>query len=357
MTVAPDYIVPTGDFIAEWMDAEGINAAEMSRRLGVSRKHVSELLAGEATLSQDLALGLERVTGVPARIWNLHESGYRSDLARARGTEALESQYQQAQQFPLKYLREQGHITVSARDRAGTVRELLSFLGVANLKAFRDSWSAGSIAYRRRAAARDHAPALAVWLRLAEHPHDRLRDLPSFDAAALRDLIPQLRALTTLKPEDGLPIAIGRLSQVGVALSVHAAIPGLGVHGVTRWLNGHPVIQLSCLMKTDDQIWFTLFHELGHVLLHGDKELYVTGDDTAEEAEANEYAADVLVPREYEARLPRRRDLGAVTDLAEELGIAPSIVLGRAQRETGDYRWGHDLKRRVDLSIGTAAKE
>ena len=154
MTEAPDYIVPTGDFIAEWMDDEGINAAELSRRLGVSGKHVSKLLAGEASLSQDLALALERVTGVPARIWNLHEAGYRSDLARARGAHELESQYPRATQFPLTYLRQQGHITASARDRAGTVRDLLGFLGVASLTAFNDSWSAGSVAYRRRAAAR-----------------------------------------------------------------------------------------------------------------------------------------------------------------------------------------------------------
>lgn len=356
MSATPDYIVPTGDFINEWMEGEGINAAEMSRRLGVSRKHVGELLNGEATLSQDLALALERVTNVPARIWNLHEAGYRSDLARARGIDDLEGQYSRAQQFPLTYLRKQGYITASARDRAGTVRELLSFLGVANLPAFDASWSAGSIAHRRRAVVRDHAPALAVWLRLAER-HDRLRDLPPFDADALRSLIPQMRSLTLLDPDEGMSLAVERLARVGVALSAHPAIPGLGIHGVTRWLNGHPVIQLSCLMKTDDQIWFTLFHELGHVLLHGDKELYVTGDETAEEGEANDYAAEVLVPREYVARLPQRRDLTAVTALAEELGVAPSIVLGRAQRETADYGWGHALKRRVDWAAGTSAEE
>ena len=113
-------------------------------------------------------------------------------------------------------------------------------------------------------------------------------------------------------------------------------------------LNKRPLIQLSCLMKTDDQIWFTLFHELGHVLLHGEKELYVSGDQGAEEDEANAFAADVLVPPGHVSRLPRRRDTVAISRLASELGVAPSIVLGRAQRQTGDFAWGHALKRRVD---------
>ena len=72
----PDYVVPTGDFIEEWMEEEGINAAELARRLDVSRKHISELLRGKAPLSHDMALRLENTTGVPARIWNLHETGY-----------------------------------------------------------------------------------------------------------------------------------------------------------------------------------------------------------------------------------------------------------------------------------------
>ena len=34
MVQHPDYVVPTGDFIKEWMEDEGINAAELARRLG-----------------------------------------------------------------------------------------------------------------------------------------------------------------------------------------------------------------------------------------------------------------------------------------------------------------------------------
>lgn len=64
MSAAPDYIVTTGDFIAEWMEREDISAAELLRRLGVSRKHMSELLSGKAPLSQAVALKLDPVTGI-----------------------------------------------------------------------------------------------------------------------------------------------------------------------------------------------------------------------------------------------------------------------------------------------------
>lgn len=343
----PDYIVCTGEFIQEWMDDTGTNAAELARRLDVSRKHVSELLSGKAALSHPLALALERVTGVPARIWNQYEAGYRSDLARHQEDAVLLAQYERATEFPLSYLRQHGHVSAPSSDRAGTVRQLLSLFQVADFEALTNTWRHGSVMYRRSAAGKEHSTKLMTWLALAERQHDASADLPPFDRSGLKQLLPRLRALTTEEPATAINEAITALSTVGVALCIVPAIPGLGMYGATRWLNGRPLIQLSLLQKTDDQFWFTLFHELGHVQLHKQRELYLFGDQTPAEDEADRFASDLLIPPAYADRIPRRRDLAAVVSLAEELGIAPSIVLGRTQRETGDFAWGHSLKRTV----------
>lgn len=356
MSAMPDYIVTTGDFIAEWMETEGINAAELARRLGVSPKHVSELLSGKAPLSHPLALALERVTGIPSRIWNQYESGYRSDLARRQEAEELRAQYERAKEFPLSYLRTSGYLTAPARDRVETVRQLLSLLGVATLDAFDATWTRGSVAYRRSAIGRKGGPALAMWLSLGDRHHDSLTDLPAFDRAGLESRLPGLRGLTTGEPRQAIEEATGMLRQVGVVLCFIPAVPGLGIHGATRWLNGRPIIQLSLLWKSDDQLWFTLFHELGHVLLHGDKDLYLHGEPTQAEEEANAFASDLLIPRRFVPRLPEKRDIGAVLALAEELGIAPSIVLGRVQREISDYGWGQRLRRKVDFQETIAGR-
>jgi HTH-type transcriptional regulator/antitoxin HigA len=349
MTAIPDYTVTTGDFITEWMDDNGINAAELARRLGATRKHVSELLSGKAPLSHPLALAFERVTGVPARIWNQYESGYRTDLARHDETGELDRQYERAKTFPLKYLRQWGHITAAATDRAGTVRQLLAVLGVASFAAFDDTWSHGNVAYRRAAVGRDDTPALATWLALAERHHDGLRVVSPFDRAGLESLLPRLRTLTAADPNTAIGEAVTCLHDAGVMVCFIPAVPGLDIDGATRWVNRRPVIQLSLRGKTDDQFWFTLFHELGHVLLHGDKDLYLLGAQTEAETQANAFATEMLIPAAYLDRLPRRRDIGAVEALARELGIGPSLVLGQAQRLTGDFTWGHRIKRKLDF--------
>lgn len=351
----PNYLVTTGDFIAEWMESEGINAAELARRCGITPKHISELLSGKAPLSHAMSLKLEQVTGVPARIWNLYENGFRQALAEQSAGQSLAEQYERAKNYPLSYLRKQGIITATPRDHQGIVRQLLRFWGVADFDALEVTWRQGSVAYRRRALDRRDSHALATWLRMGELHGQGLKDIPPFDRATLIAMMPELRALTVGDPIHSIQQATQMLLRAGVVLCLTPPVPGLGIHGATRWLQERPLVQLSALMKSDDQLWFTLFHELGHVLLHGDKELYVFGDDGRAEDEANAYAAELLIPAEHEVRLPRTRSIAAIRALAHELGVAPSIVLGRAQRLTGDYAWGHDLRRKLVWSRGTGS--
>ncbi|MFD4421836.1 ImmA/IrrE family metallo-endopeptidase [Agromyces sp. NPDC058484] len=219
---------------------------------------------------------------------------------------------------------------------------------MASFDALETTWAEGSVAYRRVAVTREAAPELETWLTLGERTVD-YGELKEFDRPGLERLLPDLRVLSGTDPASYIPECVRSLAQVGVALRFVPPIPGLGIYGATRWVRGRPIVQLSLRQKTDDQLWFTLFHEFGHILLHSQNGLYLTGDAGTPEEEADQFAADALIPPAYLARLPRRRDLAAVRALADELGVAPGIVLGRAQRETGDYAWGHSLKQRFDF--------
>lgn len=344
MTALPNYAVSPGEHIREWLSDHDVNAAELARRLNVTPKHVSELLSGKAPLSADVALGLERVTGIPARIWNRFESGYREALARINESSRLASQYELAQKFPLSYLRKWGFISSPARDRAGTVLELLRILGIADLDAFDATWVHGKVAYRRAKLTTDKAYERAIWLALGEQKA-KLSGLSPYSSDSLNALIPQLRSLTAdPNPVQAITRAAGLLQTAGVSLCLIPPIPGFGVDGATRWISGHPIIQLSVRGKKDDQLWFTLFHELGHVLLHPHNVVFLNGDNDEDEDAADRFAASSLVPEQYRDRLPRNRSIAAVRELASDLGIAPSIVLGQAQHITGDYAWGQQLR-------------
>jgi hypothetical protein len=48
-------------------------------------------------------------------------------------------------------------------------------------------------------------------------------------------------------------------------------LPRTGTWGATRWLGDRAAIQLSLRYKSNDHLWFTFFHEAGHILKHGRK--------------------------------------------------------------------------------------
>jgi Zn-dependent peptidase ImmA (M78 family) len=95
---------------------------------------------------------------------------------------------------------------------------------------------------------------------------------------------------------------------------------------------------LSLRYKTDDHLWFTFFHEAGHILLHGRKECFVEGDDQdrdTKESEADSFALEWLIPRKDYTVFRRlgAHSCAAISRFAYQLGIAPGIVVGRLQHD------------------------
>src|SRR5262249_14651553 len=134
----------------------------------------------------------------------------------------------------------------------------------------------------------------------------------------------------------------------GVAVVIVPRINKVSVFGVSQWLSPRKAtIALSLYFKTDDIFWYTFFHEAAHILLHSKKDVYIDLKDNDEyavsvhEMEANEFARDLLIPPDLLHHFIRTRNLTNqgepffdekdICRFAQQLGIAPSIVVGRLQ--------------------------
>ncbi|MDQ1075157.1 HigA family addiction module antitoxin [Microbacterium sp. SORGH_AS_0969] len=84
MATLTDYAVAPGQYLDEWLEESSLTQQEAANRLGVSRKHVNEIVNGRAPVTPETALKLERLTGIPADSWVRFEARYRLDLARLR---------------------------------------------------------------------------------------------------------------------------------------------------------------------------------------------------------------------------------------------------------------------------------
>ena len=78
----PDYAVPPGATLLETIEVQGIAQKELAQRTGFTEKHISQIIQGKVPISPDAAIRFERVTGVPAHLWNALEAKYQERLAR-----------------------------------------------------------------------------------------------------------------------------------------------------------------------------------------------------------------------------------------------------------------------------------
>jgi HTH-type transcriptional regulator/antitoxin HigA len=358
-----DLPVPPGEFLAETLGAVNLTQAELARRMGRPAQAVNEIVRGAKEITAETAIQLERVLGVPAHIWLGLETEYQHTRARLEDRRRLEGEAELADRFPCADMTRWGWLPRTRRnDKASRVAALLDYFGVASLQVVAE---AAGPAYRLSRTRETRPEALAAWLRRGEIEAQRIAVKP-FDAARLRGFLPELRRLTTTGPQEFEARIKSELAECGVALVLVPHLRKTHAHGATRWLTpANALIQLSLRGKWADIFWFTLFHEIGHILLHGRRAVFIERDDRrteqdAAESEADAFARDHLIPREdYDAfvRGVQHPTRAAVNSFARRVGVAPGVVVGRLQHEGRLFRSAfNDLRSRYDWVVASAAQ-
>src|ERR1700730_15787792 len=342
----PDAVHP-GEIVSEYVEFHGWTQRDLARRTGLTPKTISEICNGKAPLTPTTALALEKVLRRPAHFWLNPQRQY--DEAEARNRELRKSALwtDWARKFPLKDMK---RLRFSLPAGRSDVDALLTFLGVSSPESWDAVWTASNVAYRQTRKFAQSAEAISAWVRETELTAEQMETAP-FAEARLRASIGDLRRLTREKADSILNPVQSICAGFGVAVVLVPELPHCGISGSAQWLSDKKaVIGLTLRYKWADQLWFTFFHELAHILLHRMRRMFVVdnaadhmGDNVVDpdmaryEEEADRFAADTLIPPDALAGFLRRTAKGltneeynaAVHDLANSLGIGPGIVIGR----------------------------
>ena len=333
--VVSDLPIPPGELLTETLETLNLSQAELARRMDRPVQAINEIARGTKEITPETAIQLERVLGVPAHVWLGLETEYQHTKARLEDRKRLEEEAALARKFPCDALARLGWIP-KTRDQVARAAHLLSFFGVGSLRVVREAEAA---AYRVSRVKEAHPEALAAWLRKGALVGQGVATKP-FNEQALRGVLPKLRKLTSESPSVFEPATKDYLASCGVALVLLPHLPKTLAHGAARWLSPEKaVVQLSLRGKWADIFWFTLFHEIAHVLLHGRREVFIESEQRGEdsrEREADNFARDVLVPPQafdgFVKAHPRVSGANVIA-FARNQNISPGIVVGRLQYE------------------------
>ena len=353
----PTWAVSPGEILVEALEERGMSQADLGRRMARPTKTISEIATGKAAITPETAIQLERALGISAALWLGLESRYREALARERDHEELENHVEWLALFPSKELADR-KIIDRRTPKAAQAAALLTYFGVSSPVGWDRYWGEAAATYRMSETQSVSSYAVAIWLREAELEVEGI-ELPTFDPVRLRGLVPQIRSLTTaVVLAMAVEEARDLLASAGVGILLAKGIRGAPASGAVRWIRNNPWILLTLRHRTEDQLWFSLFHEIGHLLEGGRRknvveELNDSSPPRPDEVAADAFARDSLLPDFTSSELMRadHLDQGAIRETAVEYGVAPGIVVGRLERDRNVHpgRFRH-LKRKVDTS-------
>ena len=332
----PDWVSPPGDTIADILEERCYSQLEFAQRMGYTPKHANDLLRSRAPISLETARKLELVLGATADFWIARETQYRGNVAHAPGNVERKGEEAWLKELPVKDMLQSGWLPPDLFT-ANPAAACLRFFGVADVEAWRATYRnvLEMAAFRTSPTFRSHPGAVAAWLRQGEIEGMSLECKP-WDPKAFQKALFEMRPLTRKRdPKFFLPELTRHCADCGVAVAIVRAPAGCRASGATRFLSpSKALLLLSFRYYSDDHFWFTFFHEAGHLILHGKKTLFLEGGraSNAEEREANEFSAGVLVPSEFQSKLERLNvERHAIRNFAKTVGVSPGIILGQLQ--------------------------
>lgn len=317
--------------------------------MGMSEKHISHLVNGDVQLTQETAFRLEMVLGLPTRFWNNLEAIYREKLFKVEEENALEADMNIAKKMPYSEMAANGWVPMT-RNPNEKVTYLRKYFEVYRLDLLNEN-SLSRIACRRLGNTEKADYALLAWSQKAKL-EARSIEVSAINLKRLRSVLNTIRKLTLESPEMFCVKLKELLAKCGIALVFLPHISGSFLHGATFYDMNKIVMGLTVRGKDADKFWFSLFHELGHILLgHINK---AEGYNEEDEKAADLFARNQLIPDEVFNAFANQKLFSreSIVAFARRVSIDAGIVVGRLQKENYiSFKSFNDMKQKYELTV------
>ncbi|MDD7076501.1 MAG: helix-turn-helix domain-containing protein [Lachnospiraceae bacterium] len=340
---------PPGATIKEQLNDRGMSQKEFAVRMDMSEKHISKLVNGEVQLTPEVSIRLEVVLGVPAKFWNNLEAIYREKLIKAEAENAMEADEVLAKQLPYNEMAKFGWVP-ETRDVKEKVVYLRKYFEVVELSLL-ENIQITKIACRRLAVTEKSDLALLAWVQEAKRKAREMETSP-INIKGLIGILPEMRRMTVKSPNDFCPELRRQLSKCGIALVFLPHLKGSFLQGASFVDGNRIVVGLTTREKGADKFWFSLFHELAHIVLG---HIGQTGGTTEDDEKcADCWARDMLIPPDKFTTF-KQQDIftrDSIITFSKMIEIAPGIIVGRLQNEGYlKHNMMNDLKEHYNFTV------
>ncbi|HNZ50612.1 MAG TPA: HigA family addiction module antitoxin [Bacilli bacterium] len=322
-----------GYYVKEYIDEMGLTQEDFANRLGTTPKNISYIVRGEQSISVDIANKLSRMMGTSIKYWLNLQTEYDSLIVEFNQEKELEAEKEVFKHIKYSYFRDNFALPDIPKKINEQIKNVREFLNVSSLTVFKKTDM--YVNFRRPALEQSEASMIRanIMVQIATNLSLKKNDFPKYDKNKFLQSIDYALTLTK-KHDEFYGLIKNSFAEAGVDLIVLPNISGSKINGATKKLINHVMLMVNDRNNNSDSFWFTLFHEIGHII-NGDFGISFENELGDEEEKANFYAENALIPQDEYHRFIEANDFSIekIVQFANSINRDSSIVLGRLQKD------------------------
>lgn len=317
-----------GYYIKEIVEESGLTQEDFAKRLDTTPKNLSLLIRGEQSLSIDIAMKLSRMIGTSVSYWLNLQNAYDALIAEFKSKEELAQERLIFSILDYKYFREYFNLPDLPRKIDEQIVQVRNFLNVATLTVLKKPDMA--VSFRSATGEMSEANIVKANTMVQIATNIALKtEAPKFNRSLFEEAV---RYALTLTKDHSIfyPLIKEAFCKAGVILVILPNISGSKINGATKKVGNHIMLLVNDRRLNSDTFWFTLFHEIGHIM-SGDYGISFDLESGEQEEIADKFAEDMLIPcDQYQQFIAENRfDIQSIRRFAKRIDRDPGIVLGR----------------------------
>lgn len=329
--ISRDLLIHPGETILEVLEDRGLTQVDLAVSTGVSTAHVCNVIAGKKDISASFACALEYALGVPKSFWMNLQVNYDAQLMELNEENTVTQEEVEAKNElheVIRYLKRIGRL-----DKDDSIIALRKALQMSNISNLRNMVPDG--VFKMSSNSKINPTVMGAWIRLCQINRENAQVKGGYDYFKLYELVAQIKQIMFSRDDEVLDSLTEVFSYYGIDFSYLQSFKGAPVQGYAS-VRSDGTYQMVLTSKDThaDVFWYSLFHELGHIV-NGDvsknSKFVDSGIDMIKEKAADKFARDMLISS-TDYQVFENNDvfeIEEITRFASSQNVKPYIVIGR----------------------------
>ncbi len=316
-----------GKYLKDYLEFNNILQSELAMRMGITQKHMNELLNGKANITLEMAATIERLTGIDSSfIINVENSRkLKEEILEEYGT-TKEIEKKMKSEYCLNELKKSKWINF--KDESDILQiciDILDFLKIKNFNIVPQLEN--QVLFKKQG---ENFNKLALWIAHC----DQISSNQNVSEYLNHNLLFLIKDLKDYAYQNEIDIKkLTRLfNTYGFYFACEKALSGTKVRGCFRVRGKQPAIYITDNYAGKDSFYFEIFHELGHCKSDyntGKNKIIIDGN-SEKEARADKFALQTMIDEDVWTQIiDTDMTQEEIEKISKKYKIPMSFIVGR----------------------------